>query len=98
MKEIDTGIKQLGEKFTVHVEVDKGRIAVIAINEGGASCTSFPLMDLLQWAAKNCPRLVIRALKEADEWSPEEWNLNEIRGDEPYVLNQTDPFEGWNAT
>lgn len=94
MRKIETSIREFAEGLPVTIEHEKGHVVIHAANEGGLNCTLVPLADVLNWAAKNCPRLVIKALQDADEWDVETWKIDELRGNEPYVNNQDDIFGG----
>jgi len=55
------GVREYGEKYPVRLELEKGRLAVVAVNEAGHNCTSVDLLDILYWVKKYQPSLWTRA-------------------------------------
>lgn len=53
------GVREYGEEDTVELRVDgRGRLCVVAINEGGYNSTWVDLLDLIAWLRAHRPDLL----------------------------------------
>ena len=46
-----------------------GRLAILAVNEGGHNCTQVDLLDLLVWVTRNRPDLVAETFRLTHGWA-----------------------------
>lgn len=52
------GVDEYAEGRPVQLEMRQGRLAVLAINQGGFDGTSVDLLQLIAWVRENMPELL----------------------------------------
>jgi hypothetical protein len=53
------GVSEYAEGYPVQLETRQGRLAVLAINQGGHDGTAVDLVELLAWVKDNMPELLL---------------------------------------